>query len=115
MRLIHRVPFSSHEVESFRQLIFNNLTHGLKYALDSMEDMGLEVSPDNSEHIELIESASDLRDGEVYPQHFYDALRLLWNDQGVQQAWGRGNEAALPEKYTFRLIFLGCSDLTVSV
>jgi len=116
MRLIHRVPFSSQEVESFRQLIFNNLTHGLKYALDSMEDMGLEVSPNNSEHIELIESANDLRDGEVYPQHFYDPLRLLWNDKGVQQAWGRGNEAALPEKYTFfSSDFLGCSNLTVSI
>ncbi|KAI0286640.1 guanine nucleotide binding protein, alpha subunit [Russula aff. rugulosa BPL654] len=101
MRLIHRVPFSSQEVESFRQLIFNNLTHGLKYALDSMEDMGLEVSPDNSEHIELVESANDLRDGEVYPQHFYDPLRLLWNDKGVQQAWDRGNEAALPRNRLF--------------
>lgn len=103
MRLIHRVPFSSQEVESFRQLIFNNLTHGLKYALDSMEDMGLEVSPDNTEHIELIENANDLRDGEVYPRHYYDALRLLWHDKGVQQAWERGNEAALPEKYTLFL------------
>ena len=106
MRLIHRVPFSSQEVESFRQLIFNNLTHGLKYVLDSMEDMGLEVSPDNSEHIELIESANDLRDGEVFPGPFYESLKLLWNDKGVQQAWDRGNEAALPEKYTsFFFIF----------
>jgi guanine nucleotide-binding protein subunit alpha len=52
MRLIHRVPFSSQEVESYRQLVFNNLTHGLKYVLDSMEDMQLEVSPENSEYIE---------------------------------------------------------------
>ena len=110
MRLIHRVPFSSQEVESFRQLIFNNLTHGLKYVLDSMEDMGLEVSPDNGEHIELIESASDLRDGEVFPEEFFEPLKLLWNDKGVQQAWDRGNEAALPEKYNF-LFFLGRSSL----
>jgi guanine nucleotide-binding protein subunit alpha len=101
MRLIHRVPFSSQEVESFRQLIFINLTHGLKYVLDSMEDMELEVSPENSEHIELIENASDLRDGEVFPPHFFEPLKLLWNDKGIQQAWDRGNEAALPEKYTF--------------
>jgi guanine nucleotide-binding protein subunit alpha len=100
MRLIHRVPFSSQEVESYRQLIFNNLTHGLKYVLDSMEDMQLEVSPENSEHIELVESASDLRDGEIFPNQFYEPLRALWNDKGVQRAWDRGNEAALPEKYT---------------
>jgi guanine nucleotide-binding protein subunit alpha, other len=98
MRLIHRVPFSSQEVESFRQLIFNNLTHGLRYVLESMEDMGLEVSLENNHHIELVENADDLRDGEVFPPSFYEPLRLLWNDKGVQQAWERGNEAALPEK-----------------
>ena len=105
MRLIHRVPFSSQEVESYRQLVFNNLTHGLKYVLESMEDMQLEVSPENSEYIGLIESASDLRDGEIFPSPFYEPLRALWNDRGVQRAWGRGNEAALPEKYTlFHLV-----------
>lgn len=98
MRLIHRVPFSSQEVESFRQLIFNNLTHGLKYVLDSMEDMELAVSPENSQHIGLIEGANDLRDGEVFPPAYYQPLSQLWNDKGVQQAWERGNEAALPEK-----------------
>lgn len=98
MRLIHRVPFSSQEVESFRQLIFNNLTHGLKYVLDSMEDMELAVSAENSQHIELIEGANDLRDGEVFPPDYYEPLRQLWNDKGIQQAWERGNEAALPEK-----------------
>ncbi|KAI0005345.1 heterotrimeric G protein alpha subunit 4 [Russula compacta] len=101
MRLIHRVPFSSQEVESFRQLIFNNLTHGLKYVLESMEDMELEVSPENREYIELVEGANDLRDGEAFPRQFYEPLRLLWNDKGVQQAWDRGNEAALPENLAY--------------
>ncbi|KAI9460124.1 heterotrimeric G protein alpha subunit 4 [Lactarius psammicola] len=101
MRLIHRVPFSSQEVESYRQLIFINLTHGLKYVLDSMEDMELEVSPENSDYVELIESASDLREGEVFPRQFYEPLRALWNDKGVQRAWDRGNEAALPENLAY--------------
>ena len=52
-------------------------------------------------HIELIEGANDLRDGEVFPPDYYEPLRQLWNDNGVQQAWERGNEAALPEKYAF--------------
>jgi hypothetical protein len=106
MRLIHRVPFSSQEVESFRQLIFNNLTHGLKYVLESMEDMQLVVCPENREYIELIEGANDLRDGEIFPPDFYEPLKQLWNDRGVQQAWERGNEAALPEKYIFFPCFL---------
>ncbi|KAJ7922525.1 G-protein alpha subunit-domain-containing protein [Mycena leptocephala] len=41
MRLIHKVPFSAQETESFRQLVFDNLTRGLKYLLDALPDMGL--------------------------------------------------------------------------
>lgn len=98
MRLIHKVPFSTQEVEGFRQLVFNNLTQGLKYLLDSMEDMELEVSPQNAQFVELITEAEDLRDGEAFPESFYEPLRRLWSDENVQKAWDRGNEAALPEK-----------------
>lgn len=98
MRLIHKIPFTPVEVESFRQLVFNNLTHGLKYLLDAMEDMGLEVQPENVEHVELIENASDIRDGEPFPDSYLQPLRALWADPMVQKAWERGNEAALPEK-----------------
>ncbi|KAH9966681.1 heterotrimeric G-protein alpha subunit, GPA2-like protein [Russula dissimulans] len=97
MRLIHHVPFSPHEVESFRQIIWNNVTHGVKDVLDSMEDMGLKVSAENRVHVELIEKADDIRDVEAFPQGFFWSLNALWNDKGIQQAWGRGNEAALPE------------------
>jgi guanine nucleotide-binding protein subunit alpha len=78
--------------------------------------MQLVVSPENGEHIELIESADDLRDGEVFPPHFYEPLKQLWNDRGVQQAWERGNEAALPEKYpSFFPYFRGNSTVLVKV
>jgi guanine nucleotide-binding protein subunit alpha len=98
MRLIHRVPFSTQEIETYRQLVFNNLTHGLKYVLDAMEDMDLKVSGDNFPHVDVVENASDLRDGEPFPTMYYEPLRSLWADPGVQKAWERGNEAALPEK-----------------
>jgi len=89
MRLIHHIPFLLQEVESFRQLVFNNLTHRLKYLLDAMEDMDLVVSLENRRHIELIKGANDIRDGEIFPRHFYEPLRQLWNDAGVQRAWER--------------------------
>jgi guanine nucleotide-binding protein subunit alpha, other len=98
MRLIHRVPFSPAEIESYRQLVFNNLTHGLKYLLDAMYDMDLKVSEHNMQYLDLIEDARDIRDDEPFPLEFYEPLRSLWNDPNVQKAWARGNEAALPEK-----------------
>lgn len=101
MRLIHKLPFSQQEIEFYRQLVFSNLVHGLKYLLDSMEDMGLAVSPENVSHIAKIEEAGDLKDGETFPEEFKEPLQLLWADSNVQKAWERGNEAALPENLIY--------------
>ncbi|KAK0191997.1 guanine nucleotide-binding protein alpha-2 subunit [Armillaria mellea] len=107
MRFIHRVPFSPQEIESYRQLTFDNLTRGLKYVLDAMEDMDLKVQEDNEKYLEVIENARDLRDGESFPMEYYEPLKSLWNDPEVQKAWQRGNEAALPENL---LYFFGSLD-----
>ncbi|KAJ7826310.1 heterotrimeric G-protein alpha subunit, GPA2-like protein [Mycena olivaceomarginata] len=113
MRLIHRVPFSSQETESFRQLVFDNLTRGLKYLLDALPDMELELPPayadvddagwggDNGEDDEgvtgvrgegiaddvaLIEGAEDLRDGEPFPMRFYgDIVRARARTIGITE------------------------------
>ncbi|TFY53212.1 hypothetical protein EVJ58_g9572 [Rhodofomes roseus] len=98
MRLIHRVPFSPQEVESYRQLVFNNLTHGMKYVVDAMEDMELSVLPDNEDNVQMVIDAADLKDGEPFPTEYYEPLKTLWEDPNIQKAWERGNEAALPDK-----------------
>ena len=98
MRLIHKLPFSSSEIEHYRQLVFDNLTRGLCYVLDAMQDMDLKVSGENLSYLDLIDGTRDLRDGEPFPLSYYQPLKLLWNDPNVQSAWERGNEAALPEK-----------------
>ena len=101
MRLIHRVPFSTQEIESYRQLVFNNLTHGLHSVINAMEDMELNVSEENQELVHYIEDAADIKDGEPFPSEYRDILRRLWEDTNVQAAYARGNEAALPEKCVF--------------
>jgi hypothetical protein len=104
MRLIHKVPFSTHEIETYRHLVFNNLTHGMKYILDAMEDMELKILEENIPHVDLIENASDIRDGEPFPMSYYEPLKSLWDDPNIQKAYQRGNEAALPDKSVSPLI-----------
>jgi guanine nucleotide-binding protein subunit alpha len=98
MRLIHKLPFSPSEIEHYRQLVFDNLTRGLRSVLDAMEDMELEVLDENQPYVELVDGARDLRDGEVFPSEYHAPLKALWTDPNVQKAFERGNEAALPEK-----------------
>jgi len=101
MRLIHRVPFSAHEIESYRQLVFDNLTRGLGSLLEAMDDMDLSVLPENEPYVDVVLQARDIRDGEPFPREYYDPLSNLWHDPGVQKAWQRGNEAALPENLIY--------------
>ncbi|KAG5719551.1 Guanine nucleotide-binding protein alpha-2 subunit [Termitomyces sp. T112] len=101
MRLIHKLPFSPQEIETFRQLVFDNLTRGMKYLLDAMEDMDLKVAEENISHVDLVENAQDLRDNEPFPMSYYEPLKTLWMDPNVQKAWERGNEAALPENLLY--------------
>ena len=98
MRLIHRIPFTPTEIEHYRQLIFINLTRGLRSVLDAMIDMELALSPENMAYIDMIDNVPDLGDGDPFPPEYQVALRKLWEDENLKKAWNRGNEAALPEK-----------------
>ncbi|PBK63551.1 heterotrimeric G protein alpha subunit 4 [Armillaria solidipes] len=100
MRLIHSISFSQ-DIEYYRQLIPDNLTGGLKCILDAMYDMGLTVSKDNIRYIHEIKDWWCVRDGEPFPVRYCQPLKALWRDPGVQEAWQRGNEAALPENLEY--------------
>ncbi|KAM6497742.1 guanine nucleotide-binding protein alpha-2 subunit [Amanita muscaria] len=101
MRLIHKVPFSPQEIETFRQIVFDNIVRGFHYILEAMEEMEIQVSPENSEHLEVIETVADVPSGEPFPMQYYEPLKGLWADPNVQKAWERGNEAALPENLSY--------------
>ncbi|KAL4256002.1 P-loop containing nucleoside triphosphate hydrolase [Pleurotus pulmonarius] len=105
MRLIHSVPFTPQEIETYRQLIFMNLTNGMGAVLEAMIDMHLTVSEDNLPHSELIlkamDEGTDIRDGQPYPQEYLHPLEELWKDEMVQNAIARGNEAAIPENLLY--------------
>jgi hypothetical protein len=101
MRLIHGLPFTPAEVEWYRQLVFQNLTYGMKCVLDVLgEHLDLRVSSEHWDEADLVYDASTLilRDDEPYPPAYKAALSVLWQDPAVCQTVERGNEFALPEK-----------------
>jgi guanine nucleotide-binding protein subunit alpha len=98
MRLLYK-PYSHAEIESYRQLVFDNLIHGMNALLDALDLMDFTVSSTNIPYIEMVRDAGNVRDGEPFPYALYEALRSLWKDPSVKAVWKRRNEAALPEKF----------------
>lgn len=101
MRLIHKVGFTPEEIESYRQLVFNNLVQGMRLILEALPVFQLGIDDANIPHLPLIEAAPDLKDSEPFPMQYLDPLKALWQDQGVQAAIQRGNEVALPENLRY--------------
>ena len=46
MRLIHKVRFTPQELETYRQLVFNNITHGLRSVLEALDGLELKLDPE---------------------------------------------------------------------
>jgi guanine nucleotide-binding protein subunit alpha len=96
MRLIHHQPFTTEEIEFYRQLVFHNLTHGLQNVLEAADHLELALSSEKD--AQAIEDAPDIKDGEPFPMEYKGVLQRMWRDESVQAAIARGNEFALPEK-----------------
>ena len=98
MRLIHDVHFSPQEFEFYRQLVFSNITQGMKQVLEAFEDMELQLPEEMEPYAQMLEEPPDVKDGQPFPSDYYEPLKLLWESPVVRKAWSRGNEAALPDK-----------------
>lgn len=98
MRVIHEMPFSPSEVEHHRQVIFDNLTRGLRDVLEAMREMELVLRSENVQYAEMVEATVGIQEGEEYPPEYLEPLRCLWNDPEIQSVLRRGNKVALPEK-----------------
>ncbi|CAE7078200.1 unnamed protein product [Rhizoctonia solani] len=97
MRVIHNDKFTPQEIESYRQLVFNNIIRGAVMLFDALPMMQLRLSQDNERFAETLRNINDLRDGEVYPEGLLQPLLDLWADAAAQEGWSRANEVALPE------------------
>ena len=50
MHLIHKGRFTPQEIETYRQLVFNNVTHGLRIVLEALDGLDLEIDPELQVH-----------------------------------------------------------------
>ena len=102
MRLTYQVPFTVSEREHFRRLVFLNLVGGMRSCLDAMEEWAGEFQhPEYVKFLSLFVSYPDIAEGEPFPAHYFEPLRLLWNDKGIQDVVAKTNEAALPENLPY--------------
>lgn len=77
--------------------MFSNIVGGMRSIIDTMDDLGLEIAPQNRRHIELVDNEVPINSGDPFPLEYHEALMALWNDPKVRECYDRAYQYALPE------------------
>lgn len=85
------------ERDSFKEIVLSNVVCGMKIILEAVMDLDIPLHDGSKElHIHTIFVQPDLMGGaEVLPKEVGSALKALWADEGIQEAYGRRREYQL--------------------
>jgi guanine nucleotide-binding protein G(i) subunit alpha len=96
MKLIHDGGYSPEERESFKEIIFSNTVQSMRVILEAMETMSIKFRDgNNKKHSDTILNLPNQIEGDHLPQEVALAIKALWTDGGVLEAFSRSREYQL--------------------
>ncbi|TNN52717.1 Guanine nucleotide-binding protein subunit alpha-13 [Liparis tanakae] len=111
MRIIHGQDFDQQDREDFRATIYSNVIKGIRVLVDAREKLHIPWGdPDNQSHgdsLMAIDTRSPkMASGRLETSSFLrylSAIRALWDDSGIQNAYDRRREFQLGESVKYFL------------
>ncbi|KAJ8253835.1 hypothetical protein COCON_G00204470 [Conger conger] len=107
MRIIHGKEFDQKALLDFRDTIFENLIKGMRVLVDARDKLGISwQNSENGKHGMFVMSFESKAGVPVEPctfQLYVPALWALWQDEGIQEAYGRRSQFQLGESVKYFL------------
>ncbi|RXM36663.1 Guanine nucleotide-binding protein subunit alpha-12 [Acipenser ruthenus] len=107
MRIIHGREFDQKALLEFRDTIFENIIKGMRVLVDARDKLGIPWQNEGNEKHGMFVMAFENKAGvPVEPctfQLYVPALRGLWLDTGIRQAYGRRSDFQLGESVKYFL------------
>lgn len=101
MKLIHHEGWNDQERESYKEIIFSNTIQSMRAILEAMPALDISLAPQNDARRSVIMSLPGQIEGDSLPRDVTDAVRGLWNDDGVREAVRRSREFQLNDSATY--------------
>lgn len=103
MRIIHGAGYSDDDKKAFIKLIYQNIVMAMQSMLKAMITLKIEyANPDNIQNSETIGEV-DYELVTSFEPDFVGAIRSLWNDAGIQEAYDRRREYQLTDSAKYYL------------
>lgn len=107
MRIIHGREFDQKALLEFRDTIFENIIKGMRVLVDARDKLGIPwQNTENEKHGMFVMAFENKAGVPVEPctfQLYVPALRGLWLDTGIRQAYGRRSDFQLGESVKYFL------------
>jgi len=105
MKIIHMDGYSKEDFEQYREVVYSNTIQSLATIIRAMETLNIPFgSPDRERDAAMVlDKISRMADTEPFESELLDAMKKLWNDNGVQQCFNRSNEYQLNDSAKYFL------------
>lgn len=104
MKLIHDGGYTKDDRDSFKEIIFSNTIQSMRVIIEAMEKLQIAYENSNSkQHIQVIIDMPNQIEDTVFPKRVAEAIKILWQDQGIRKCFDRSREYQLNDsaKYYF--------------
>ncbi|KAG6023124.1 G-Protein alpha subunit [Claviceps citrina] len=102
MRLIYSQGFNKNERLEWKPVVFSNIIQSFRILFGAMTELQYSFdSPDNEKRMAHILVELELSQEDKLPPDYLEAIKILWQDSGVQRAIAKGNEYALHDNLTY--------------
>ncbi|CAF3802627.1 unnamed protein product [Rotaria sordida] len=105
MKIIHMDGYSKEDFEQYREVVYSNTIQSLATIIRAMETLNIQFSSSDRERdaAMVLDKISRMADTEPFESELLDAMKKLWNDNGVQQCFNRSNEYQLNDSAKYFL------------
>ncbi|ORX49789.1 guanine nucleotide-binding protein subunit alpha [Hesseltinella vesiculosa] len=102
MKLIHDEGFSQDERVAYIDIIYSNTLQSIRVILEAMEDLDISLGvPDNQTHVQTIMGLPSQISSDDMSSHVVIAIKTLWADPGVKEAFSRSSEYQLNDSASY--------------
>ncbi|KAJ8286343.1 hypothetical protein GJAV_G00037400 [Gymnothorax javanicus] len=102
MRIIHGSGYTLEDRCGFTKLVHQNIIISMQAIIQALKTLNIPIQENNKVHLEMLNELGVEKMGSLQPKHF-DAIRLLWNDQGIQQCYARRSQYHLSDSTKYYL------------
>lgn len=103
MRIIHGSGYSAKEKQEYVNIILRNIITAIQSLIQAMNTLQIPFTETSSEHNANIVQSLDLNEVTIPEKYFMDAIKELWNDQGIHKCYEKQNEYHISDSITYFL------------